>query len=111
MEKAEAKYGALLDTCSAGTECRDAKKAVLVADLQQQWKTLLDQFYKNVQTTIMTSEERIETGYYDFVQCEVDHPCCETPETTVINWYKEIGNIKTTIQKLQRDRQILVIKL
>ena len=49
--------------------------------------------------------------YGELVKCEEDHPCCDTAEEVVINWYKQITALYTKIHSSEREIAILQTKV
>lgn len=88
MSRAEDDFGPLLDTCREGSECRTEKRAIMMESLRKEWKSTIDSFKTQVEASLDWTEDEIVRVYGDLVQCEADHPCCDTASEVVVNWYK-----------------------
>ena len=55
IDRAEQKYGPLYNTCELGLACRAKKKAVLIQEMQTEWKGVLQRFEQDVKNTIQSS--------------------------------------------------------
>ena len=72
---------------------------------------MIDNFYDSVEGALLTTQQKITTGYEDFVKCEVSNPCCETSDTQFENWYITIENEKKKIYGWQLEKQKLQLEL
>jgi hypothetical protein len=95
----EVKEGELLDTCAEGTVCRDEVMKTYTTVIDEKWDKLIDNFKLEVETTIRTTTDLVETGFEEFKQCQIDHPCCDIAETAWKNLQIEISNIKKKINE------------
>jgi hypothetical protein len=113
---AEAREGELLDTCEAGTACRDAKEEEYRALIAEEWRKVMANFKTDAEASILKTQEFVNAGWQEAVQCEIDHPCCEFNETSWDNINKKIeANVDTIVVKrnqvMELQRRISEIRV
>jgi len=79
------KYGALLETCDAGTLCREEIEKSMKESMKKTWKNIVDTFKETVTTTVAETRTLVDTNWKSLIQCETSHPCCRYTETEWIN--------------------------
>ena len=99
----EVSEGELMDTCAEGTVCRDGVKSEYTTIIDDKWNKLIERFKGDVETTIISTTTLVEEGFGKFQQCQIDHPCCEVPETVWKNLQININNIKKNIKDKYAD--------
>lgn len=103
----EVENGALLDTCEAGSQCREEADEWAKTQIDKKWASLLQQFQTEVHTTILETEVVIQTGFDKLQKCEVDHPCCEVSETVFKNVQTQITQTHEVIIRKKHDYEDL----
>jgi len=102
--------GKLLETCELGSDCRQKSKKTYKEQISEEWKTLIKGFKKDVNAQVLKTKKTVTGAFDDAVICEVDFPCCTTPETTIRNYYIEITNWKREVTLLTSELDLLITK-
>jgi hypothetical protein len=104
---AEEANGELLDTCEAGTVCRNAVEAETKGFVAEEWRKLMQNFKSDVEGAILKTEEFVNLGWQDAVQCEIDHPCCEYNAVEWANMQKRLeAHVTMIIKKTEQISEI-----
>merc|ERR1719409_813120 len=97
LTRLEKEHGPLLETCELGQQCRTERKKVLLTSLQSEWESVIKSFKTDVEAMYLKTEKKIEEGYFDAVECQIDFPCCTVPETTFRNLWPVLQDYKWKI--------------
>lgn len=104
---AEEANGELLDTCEAGTACRQAADEAMRGFIAEEWRKLMQNFKSDVEGSILKTQEFVDAGWQDLVQCELDHPCCEYNAVEWANMQKRLeAHVNTIIKKEEQIAEI-----
>merc|ERR1712166_562717 len=68
-------------------------------------------FEREIEDNMILFGEKIDSAYYDFVQCALDNECCAIDEKTVRNAWTTATGHQSSIHKLELDINELKIKL
>merc|ERR1712224_350010 len=68
-------------------------------------------FRTDVESTILRTRTLISVAWDDFVQCEVDHPCCDVPVEIWNNVNTEIVTIDKQITEKQTQLQQVEVEI
>jgi len=93
----EDKNGALLETCDAGTKCREEILKTLKDKILVIWQTIMTDFKDSVEVSVAQTRAIVEDGWTEQVQCQKDHPCCSVSE---IAWANNVTSIKENRKKI-----------
>lgn len=100
-------HGALLIACGAGQECRQKEKEHLTEILTMRWKEILTTFRRDVKSLYLEANSEIVSSWEVATECHEQHPCCETPETEILNMYIQINWMKEQIMLTQFEIALL----
>lgn len=85
MAEAENKYGILLETCEAGTLCRQEIEDSIRVDLTNKWKVVITEIKQKISDASKDTSEEIASRWTEMENCQKDHPCCSVPEVEIRN--------------------------
>ena len=93
----EAEYGPLLETCAAGTQCREENRRIIETAIRAEWQKVLLSFRTDVDATILKTKKIIKEGYDSAVVCEAENPCCTVSDVVYQNIVLQITQHETLI--------------
>jgi hypothetical protein len=107
LAEAEVEHGPLLETCAAGTKCREENEIDVQRQIEKSWETLLKSFRTDVEANILKTKEIVNVGWQTAVTCELDHPCCEVSEVEWSNIQTQITQTEKIIKQKQTAYDLL----
>jgi len=84
-----------------GHKCREQNKADVKEEITKEWKTTFDSLVTMVENTKDKTKTIVNQGWEKHVQCEKDHPCCQTSYQVAYNKHVQIVTTRQKIQELQ----------
>jgi len=98
IAEAEAKHGALLETCDEGTACREKIMKELKEVIKQHWQDKIVEMKQSIKSAISQTETAVKDVWPELVDCQVEHPCCTYNEVYYRNNVIELTTTRTELK-------------